>query len=174
MPTTKQISGIIGACLTPFDVNDRIDYKALEKEIEFLIPDCDAITVAAVEAAEYTMLSRDERKEILKVATEMIGGRVPVILGCSSPAPREVIELADYSAKVGGDFIQVLMPLRPWGGQPTIAESVAAKRQLASAAIPDWPGVFRSAGLGGKLPGHASQTTDFSAAIAGLEATAFS
>ena len=73
MTTTKPIRGIIGACLTPFDVNDRIDYKALEKEIEFLVPDCDAITVAAVEAAEYTMLSRDERKEILKVATEMIG-----------------------------------------------------------------------------------------------------
>jgi len=95
MATTKQISGIIGACLTPFDGNDHIDYKALEKEIEFLVPDCDAITVAAVEAAEYTMLSRDERKEILKVATEMIGGRVPVILGCSSPEPREVIELAE-------------------------------------------------------------------------------
>src|SRR4026207_1509367 len=122
MATTKHISGIIVACLTPFDEQDRIDYKALEKEIEFLVPDCDAITVAAVEAAEYTMLSRDERKELLKVATEMIGKRVPVILGCSSPAPLEVIELADYSAKVGGDFIQVLMPLRPWGGQPSLAE----------------------------------------------------
>ena len=63
MATTKRISGIIGACLTPFDAYDRVDYKALEKEIEFLLPDCDAITVAAVEAAEYTMLSRDERKE---------------------------------------------------------------------------------------------------------------
>jgi 4-hydroxy-tetrahydrodipicolinate synthase len=80
------------------------------------------------------MLSRDERKEILKVATEMIGGRVPVILGCSSPAPREVIELAEYSAKVGGDFIQVLMPLRPWGGQPTIAELMEFYTQVASAS----------------------------------------
>ena len=134
MTTTKPISGIIGACLTPFDVNDRVDYKALEKEIEFLIPDCDAITVAAVEAAEYTMLSRDERKEVLKVATEMIGGRVPVILGCSSPAPREVIELAEYAATVNGDFIQVLMPLRPWGGQPTIAELMEFYTQVASAS----------------------------------------
>ncbi len=115
-------------------MNDRVDYKALEKEIEFLIPDCDAITVAAVEAAEYTMLSRDERKEVLKVATEMIGGRVPVILGCSSPAPREVIELAEYAAKVNGDFIQVLMPLRPWGGQPTIAELMEFYTQVASAS----------------------------------------
>jgi 4-hydroxy-tetrahydrodipicolinate synthase len=134
MATKKPISGIIGACLTPFGEDDGIDYKALEREIEFLLPDCDAITVAAVEAAEYTMLSRDERKELLRVATEMIRGRVPVILGCSSPAPREVIELAEYAAKVGGDFVQVLMPLRPWGGQPTIAELMEFYTQVASAS----------------------------------------
>src|SRR5581483_10818102 len=75
MALTQPIKGIIGACLTPFDQNDRVDYKALEKEIEFLVTDCDAVTIAAVEAAEYTMLSRDERKEVLKVATEMVGGR---------------------------------------------------------------------------------------------------
>jgi len=132
MATTKRISGIIGACLTPFGADDRVDYKALEQEIEFLVPDCDAITVAAVEAAEYTMLSREERKELLKEATAMIGKRVPVILGCSSAAPREVLDLADYAAKVGGDFIQVLMPLRPWGGQPTIAELMEFYTQVAS------------------------------------------
>ena len=63
MTPAKPIKGIIGACLTPFDEDDRIDYKALEKEIDFLVSDCDAITIAAVEAAEYTMLSRDERKK---------------------------------------------------------------------------------------------------------------
>src|SRR6185436_6303302 len=134
MAVAKPIRGIIGACLTPFTDDDRVDYKALEKEIEFLVTDCDAITVAAVEAAEYTMLTRDERKEVLKVATEMIGKRVPVILGCSSPAPREVIELAEYSAQVGGDFVQVLMPLRPWGGQPTIAELMEFFTEVASAS----------------------------------------
>jgi dihydrodipicolinate synthase/N-acetylneuraminate lyase len=132
MAVAKRIRGIIGACLTPFGKDDRVDYKALEREIEFLVPDCDAITVAAVEAAEYTMLSRDERKELLRVATEMIGKRVPVILGCSSPAPREVIELAEYAATVGGDFVQVLMPLRPWGGQPTIAELMEFYTQVAA------------------------------------------
>src|ERR671910_2437648 len=117
MAPTKTIKGIIGACLTPFDDNDHIDYAALEKEMDFLLADCDAVTIAAVEAAEYTMLSRDERKELLKIATEMVGKRLPVILGCSSPSPREVLDLAEYAAKVGGDFVQVLMPLRPWGGQ---------------------------------------------------------
>jgi len=134
MALTKPIKGIIGACLTPFDENDRVNYKALEKEIDFLVTDCDAVTIAAVEAAEYTMLSRDERKELLKVATEMVNHRVPVILGCSSPSPMEVIDLAEYSAKVGGDLVQVLMPLRPWGGQPTIAELMEFYTQVASAS----------------------------------------
>ena len=113
MPLTKPIKGIIGACLTPFGDDDRVNYKALEKEIDFLVADCDAISIAAVEAAEYTMLSRDERKELLRIGTEIVNKRVPVLLGCSSPSPREVIELAEYAAKVGGDLIQVLMPLRP-------------------------------------------------------------
>ena len=52
MAAAKPIKGIIGACLTPFDDNDRVDFTALEKEIEFLVPDCDAVTIAAVEAAE--------------------------------------------------------------------------------------------------------------------------
>src|SRR5918999_1232049 len=134
MAVTQPIKGIIGACLTPFDDNDRIDYRALEREVEFLVSDCDAVTVAAVEAAEYTMLSREERKELLKIATEIVDHRLPVILGCSSPSPKEVIELAEYSARVGGDFVQVLMPLRPWGGQPTIAELMEFYTQVASAS----------------------------------------
>jgi 4-hydroxy-tetrahydrodipicolinate synthase len=68
MASTKIIKGIIGACLTPFDDNDQIDYPALEKEMDFLLADCDAVTIAAVEAAEYTMLTREERKELLKWA----------------------------------------------------------------------------------------------------------
>jgi len=132
MPLTKPIKGIIGACLTPFGDDDRVNYKALEKEIDFLVADCDAISIAAVEAAEYTMLSRDEREELLRIGTEIVNKRVPVLLGCSSPSPREVIELAEYAAKVGGDLIQVLMPLRPWGGQPTIAELMEFYTQVAS------------------------------------------
>ncbi|MBI4526209.1 MAG: dihydrodipicolinate synthase family protein [Deltaproteobacteria bacterium] len=134
MALTQPINGIIGACLTPFGEDDRINYEALQREIDFLVGDCDAVSIAAVEAAEYSMLSREERKELLRIATQMVDKRLPVILGCSSPSPREVIELAEYAAAVGGDLIQVLMPLRPWGGQPTIAELMEFFTQVASAS----------------------------------------
>lgn len=122
MPTLPPINGIIGACLTPFDDDGRVNYDALEKEIEFIVADCDAISIAAVEAAEYTMLSLDERKEVLRLGTEMVGKRIPVIAGASNASPRIVIELAEYASRIGADAVQVLMPLRPWGGEPTMAE----------------------------------------------------
>lgn len=134
MALKRPIKGIIGACLTPFGDDERVNFEALRREIDFLVTDCDAISIAAVEAAEYTMLSRDERKELLRIGTEIVDKRVPVILGASSPSPREVLELAEYAAKVGGDLVQVLMPLRPWGGQPTIAELMEFFTQVASAS----------------------------------------
>jgi 4-hydroxy-tetrahydrodipicolinate synthase len=134
MPLDKPVHGIIGACLTPFGEDNLVDYKALEREIEFLVADCDAISIAAVEAAEYTMLTRDQRKELVRIGTEMVGKRMPVLAGCSSPSPYEVIELAEYAASVGADMAQVLMQLRPWGQQPTIAEIVEYFTQVASAS----------------------------------------
>ena len=51
------ISGIIGACLTPFDKEGRVDYDALKREIDFIVSHADGISIGAVEAAEYTILS---------------------------------------------------------------------------------------------------------------------
>ena len=44
------IRGIIGAALTPFTDDGKVDYDALAREMEFLVADCDAISIAAVEA----------------------------------------------------------------------------------------------------------------------------
>src|SRR3972149_2235811 len=98
MPLTEAIKGIIGACLTPFGEDERVNFNALKREIDFIVADCDAISIAAVEAAEYTMLSREERKELLRIATEMVDKRNTGLLGVSSPSPREVIELAGSAA----------------------------------------------------------------------------
>jgi 4-hydroxy-tetrahydrodipicolinate synthase len=126
------ISGVIGACLTPFNKDGRVDYPALGHEIDFLAADCDAISVAAVEAAEYTMLSAAERLELIRQGIAMVAGRKPVIAGASAPNPRAVLELADHGAKHGADLIQVLMPLRPWGPPPTTAELMRYFEQIAA------------------------------------------
>lgn len=133
-PGAGQIRGIMGACLTPFSESGRIDFAALERQIEFMVPDVDALTIAAVEASEYTMLSLEDRKELLRQATAIVDSRVPVILGASAPAVDQVLELAEWSAEVGADLIQVLMPMRPWGGQPTMSELVEYFTQVAASS----------------------------------------
>lgn len=131
MSAVANIQGIIGACLTPFGEDGAIDYAALEREIDFIVADADAISIAAVEASEYTVLSGDDRRELMRRGAEMVGGRRPVILGASAPSPRLVLELAEHAARCGADLVQVLMPLRPWGGQPTTGELVAFFEEVA-------------------------------------------
>lgn len=120
-----QLAGIVAACLTPFDADGNVDYVALERQIEFLIPDADAITIAAVEASEYSVLPLSDRKELLRVGSRMVGGRRPLVLGVSSPQIDTVAELAQLAADEKADYIQVLALHRPWGGEPAADELLA-------------------------------------------------
>ena len=115
-----RLTGIICACLTPFDDDDHVDFAALEREIRYIVDECgvDAISIGAVEAAEYTRLTLNERVDLLKAAIEMVDHRLPTIAGCSHPNPRQVGDLAEEAARLGADLIQVLIPNRPWGGEP--------------------------------------------------------
>jgi len=113
-----RLGGIVAACLTPFDAAGKISWDQLERAIEFLVSHADAITIAAVEASEYSMLTFEERTELLRRGARLIGSRLPLILGASSPRLDTVAQLAELAAEEGADFVQVLAPSRPWGGEP--------------------------------------------------------
>jgi 4-hydroxy-tetrahydrodipicolinate synthase len=130
---TGRLSGIICACLTPFDERDRVDFAALEREIRYIVEDCgvDAISIGAVEAAEYTRLDWDERKELLRQGIAMADHRLPTIAGCTHQNPVLVGEMAEVAADAGADLIQVLIPTRPWGGEPDPNELVEYFTEVA-------------------------------------------
>lgn len=133
-PAAAPIRGIIGACLTPFRDDDRVDEDAFAEQVEFMVPHCSAIAVGAVEAAEYTVLRPGDRRSLLKLGVACVAGRVPVIVGASAPAVRDVLSLADWAAECGADLVQVLMPSRPWGGEPSTKELVAYFAQISTAS----------------------------------------
>lgn len=117
--------GVIGACLTPFDPDGRVDGDALRREVDFLVGHCVAVSVFGAEVSEYRMLGETARRDWLRRGVELVDGRVPVLAGASSPRPDEVAELAAIAASAGADFAQVLMPRRPSGDQAGGAELLA-------------------------------------------------
>jgi 4-hydroxy-tetrahydrodipicolinate synthase len=124
--------GVIGACLTPFDPEGRVDGDALRREVDFLVGHCVAVSVFGAEVSEYRMLDEAARRDWLRRGVELVDGRVPVLAGASSPRPEEVGELAEVAASAGADFVQVLMPRRPSGDQAGAAELVAYYEEVTA------------------------------------------
>lgn len=131
--TGPPINGVVGTCLTPFKSDGNVDFAALRREIEYLVGLCqvDAVAIAATEDAEYAVLSWQQRKELMASGTEMVGHRVPVILGISHPAPERALELAKHARAVEADVVQLLLPARLWGGDPDLDELSGYVSQVA-------------------------------------------
>lgn len=127
---------LVVAPLTPFTSDLKIDTAALKREIDYVITDCDAtmVVAAGVEAQEYTYLSLQERKELIRLTLECVAERCPVMVGISHPSFKKAIELAQFAHGLGAHAVQMLAPLRPFGGPPTERDLVAYFEAVANAS----------------------------------------
>ncbi|PSN82371.1 hypothetical protein B9Q01_08255 [Candidatus Marsarchaeota G1 archaeon OSP_D] len=118
--------GLIVPPLTPFNQLLKVDYSLLQKEIDYIIAECkpEAITVAGVETQEYQYLSHSERIELINKTVEYVGDRCKTVIGVSHPSIEKVVELSTLAEKLGAEAVQVIAPLRPYGGIPTKNELV--------------------------------------------------
>jgi 4-hydroxy-tetrahydrodipicolinate synthase len=121
MEKSMRQPGLIVAPLTPFTADLKVDEPALHRQIDYVVRDCAAtmIVAAGVETQEYTYLSLEARKGLIRCTVEAVGGRVPVMAGITHPSFRTAIELAHEAEKLGAAALQVLAPLRPFAGAPT-------------------------------------------------------
>ena len=122
-----KLPGLIVPPLTPFTEDLKVDEKELQAGVNYVVEDCNAAMViaAGVEAQEYHYLTMDERKNLIARTLEYVDGRCPVAVGISHPSFKIAIELAHYAEKIGAEAVQLLAPLRPFGGEPTQGELIA-------------------------------------------------
>jgi len=122
-----QTPELIVAPLTPFTAELVVDGFALRRQIDYVIEDCGAtmVVAAGVETQEYTYLSLEQRKALIRHTIEFVDGRVPVMVGISHPSFKAAIGLAHDAERLGATAVQVLAPLRPFAGPPTQADLVA-------------------------------------------------
>ena len=86
--------GLIVAPLTPFTADLEVDRPALRRQIDYVVADCGAtmVVAAGVETQEYTYLSLEQRKALIRHTIEFVDGRVPVMVGTSHPSFRTAVE----------------------------------------------------------------------------------
>lgn len=123
----QRAPGLIVAPLTPFTAALAVDEAALKHQIDYVVEDCRAtmVVAAGVETQEYTYLSFEERKALIRRTVEAVAGRVPVMVGISHPSFKTAVELAHEAERLGAAAVQVLAPLRPFAGPPTQVDLVA-------------------------------------------------
>lgn len=98
------------ALVTPFTKDNRIDFEALERLIDFqLNGGADAIIIFGT-TGEASTLTDDEKLETAKFTLERVGGKVPVIAGAGSNNTLRGIELSKMLESAGVDALLHVTP----------------------------------------------------------------
>jgi 4-hydroxy-tetrahydrodipicolinate synthase len=128
-----ELPGLIVAPLTPFTVDLMVDEGLLRRQIDYVVKDCRAtmVVAAGVETQEYTYLSFEQRKALIRRTIEFVDKRVPVMVGISHASFKTAIELAHFAESLGAAAVQVLAPLRPFAGPPSQADLIAYFEAIA-------------------------------------------
>lgn len=102
--------GSLVALVTPFDEQDRVDYEAVERLIEFHISSGTDGLVIAGTTGESPTLRRDEHAELIRQAAAISAGRLPIIAGTGSNSTAQTIDLSVAVADAPVDAYLLVVP----------------------------------------------------------------
>lgn len=114
-----KLTGVSPALVTPFDENDKIDFKALEKHMTDLRAAGVTGWVPNGSTGEYFSQSTEERAAVLKFVKDFANEDEILIAGTNAPATREVIEQTAMAREIGYDTVLLATPFYT---RPTDAE----------------------------------------------------
>jgi 4-hydroxy-tetrahydrodipicolinate synthase len=114
-PDSFRPSGIIAASVTPFRADESLDEDRLCSHLEYLVRAGIHGVVPIGGSGEYVSLSPEERRRVISLTVQAVGGRVPVIAGALAPSTREVLEVGCHAARAGAGALLVSPPyyIRP-------------------------------------------------------------
>lgn len=103
------LAGIMGFPVTPFDLQEQVDEKALQANINFLVENgLDSVFVCAG-SGEYQSLDIKEYERVVSVGVATVAGKVPVFAGAGGNI-REAVERVQLAEKLGADGLLLLPP----------------------------------------------------------------
>lgn len=112
------LAGIVPATVTPMRDGGEVDEDGLRNYIRWLAG-FDGVKALAVnmDTGEGPQLLRDERRRILEVYVEEVGGKLPILAGIGAPNTAVAIELAQDAQRAGANGL-VVFPHPVFVGEP--------------------------------------------------------
>ena len=105
-----RFEGIYTPVITPYRDDGSIDRDAFVAVIEHLIASGVHGLINGGSTGEYYAQSMAERKELASFARDVIGDRLPLIIGTGAIRTEDSIEMAEHAAKIGAAAILVGSP----------------------------------------------------------------
>ncbi len=104
------ITGSIVALITPMLDNDKVDWDALDRLIDFHIENGTDSIVAVGTTGESATLDVKEHCLVIKHVVNRVAGRIPVIAGTGANSTAEAIELTETARQSGADACLLVTP----------------------------------------------------------------
>ncbi|MGE0315378.1 MAG: dihydrodipicolinate synthase family protein [Lautropia sp.] len=107
----RRFRGYFAVLYTPIDASGEIDEPGLRHNVEHVLglPGVGGLSVNSIHQ-EFWTLTLDERMRVAEIVLETTGARVPIVVGVSDPATRNVIRLARHAERAGADAVMVWPP----------------------------------------------------------------
>ncbi len=101
--------------ITPFTEDDKIDYRSLEKLVEWYLDNGADALFAVCQSSEMQYLTYQEKVELGSFVVKQVNGRVPVVVsGHTSDDPHSQLKEIEIGIKTGADaFVLVSNHLDP-------------------------------------------------------------
>ena len=104
--------GVYPAILTPFKVDDSIDFKTFKLNVEAQLDAGIDGVILAGSLGEASTLSNQEKTELLLYCKEVTQKRVPIIVNIAEQSTKCAVQAANEAEMNGADGLMLLPPMR--------------------------------------------------------------
>ncbi|MBO1901588.1 dihydrodipicolinate synthase family protein [Leucobacter weissii] len=105
------LTGVLAAIPTPFTEDGAsIDPAGIAAQIERLVAGGVQGVVPTGTSGEFTSLTPEEYREVIRLNVEAAAGRISVVAGIGHTSTAGAVELARYAEEVGADAVMVVPP----------------------------------------------------------------
>ena len=105
-------SGVFPAVTTKFTADDKLDFTLLGKNLKAQIDAGVEGIILGGTLGESSVLSNDEKFDLVRFTIDQVDGKVPVILNIAEGSTREAVKLALTAEKLGARGLMMLPPMR--------------------------------------------------------------